>query len=144
MRLFSRNCSATSSLKEDSISFLKELLLVLSILRKSLWEKLDTMVDSSLEMEAVVLVVVECISLVFLCDMFPFLLPMFGKVLILSTSYGGRMWCLTACCGRLWNWMVVGVAPFGVLQCNKQGQNQNCGGWSGQIVRFGSQGRWYR
>ena len=62
--LFSRNCSATSFLKEDSISFLKELLLVSSILRKSSLEKLDTMVDSSLEMEAVVLAVVEWILLV--------------------------------------------------------------------------------
>ena len=34
-RLFSRNFSAISSLKEDSMSFLKELLLVSSILRKS-------------------------------------------------------------------------------------------------------------
>ena len=78
-RLFSRNCSATSSLKEDLMSFLKELLLVSSILRKSSWDKLDTMVDSSLDMEAVVLVVVECILFVFLCDIFPFF-PMSEKV----------------------------------------------------------------
>ena len=44
------------------------------------------MVDSSLKMEAVVLVMVECISLIFLCDIFPFF-SISGKVLILSTSY---------------------------------------------------------
>ena len=71
-RLFIHNCSVTFSLKEDSMSFLKELLLVSSILSKSSWDKLDTMVDSSLKMEAVVLVMVECISLIFLCDIFPF------------------------------------------------------------------------
>ena len=111
-RLFSRNCSATSSLKEDSIYFLKEVLLVSSILRKSSCEKLYTMVDSSLEMEAVVLVVVECVSLVFLCEIFPILFPMSGKALILSTSYEARMWRLSVCCGGLWNWMVIGVASF--------------------------------
>ena len=64
-RLFCGNCSAISSLKVDSISFLKAVLLVSSILRKSLWEKLDTMVYSLFEMETVILVVVEWISLVF-------------------------------------------------------------------------------
>ena len=39
--------------------FLEESIVSASILRKSSWEKLDTMVDSSLEMEAVVLVVAE-------------------------------------------------------------------------------------
>ena len=41
------------------MSFLKELLLASIILRRTSWDKLDTMVDSSLEIEAVVLVVVE-------------------------------------------------------------------------------------
>ena len=44
------------------------------------------MVDASLEMEAVVLVVVEWMSLVFR-EIFPFFFPMSRKVLILSTSY---------------------------------------------------------
>ena len=43
-RLFSLSCSATSSLKDYSIYFLKVLLLVSSILRNSSTEKLDTMV----------------------------------------------------------------------------------------------------
>ena len=60
------------------------------------------MVDSSLEMEVVVLVVVECISFVFLCDVFPFLFPISRKVLILSTSYEARMWRLTTYCDELW------------------------------------------
>ena len=64
-RLLSRNFSATLSLKVDSISFLKEVLLISSILRKSSWEKLNTMLDSSFEIEVVVLVVVELMSLVF-------------------------------------------------------------------------------
>ena len=58
-RFFSRNCSASSYLKVDSNSFLKEVLLVSSILRKSSSEKLVTMVNSSFEMEAVMLLVVE-------------------------------------------------------------------------------------
>ena len=66
-RLLRLNFSATSSLKLDTISFLKEVLLISIILRKSLWEKLYTMVDSSFQMEKVVLVVGEWISLVFLC-----------------------------------------------------------------------------
>ena len=111
-RLFSRKCLATSSLKKASMSFLKELLLISSILGKSSWEKLDTMVDSSLEMEAVVLVVVELISLLFLCDIFPFLFPMSKKLLILSISYEALMWRLTACRSGLRNWMIVGVTSF--------------------------------
>ena len=63
-RLFRRNCSATSFLNGDSSSFLKDLLLLSSIFLKSSWEKLDTLVDSSFEMEVVVLVVVEWMSLV--------------------------------------------------------------------------------
>ena len=58
-RLLRRNCSATLFLKVISISFLKEVLFVSSILRKLSWEKFETMVDSSFEMEVVVLVVVE-------------------------------------------------------------------------------------
>ena len=54
-----RNCSETSFLKVISIYFLKEVLFVSSILRKSSWDKFETMVDSSLEMEVIVLVVVE-------------------------------------------------------------------------------------
>ena len=65
-------------------------------LEEVVMEKLDTMVDSSFEMEAVVLVVVEWMSLVFFY-VFPFLLPMAGKALILSTSYEAWMWRLTAC-----------------------------------------------
>ena len=94
------------------MSFLKELLLVSSILRKSSWKKLDTMVNSLLEMEVVVLVVVNWISFVHLCEIFLFLFPMSRKILILSTSYEAWMWCLTACCDGLWNWVVVGVASF--------------------------------
>ena len=41
------------------MSFLNELLLVSIISRKSSWKNLDTMVDSSLNIDAVVLVVVE-------------------------------------------------------------------------------------
>ena len=52
------------------------------------------MVDSSLEMQSVVLVVVEW---------------------ILSTSNEARMSCLTAYCGLLWNFMVVGVASFWIF-----------------------------
>ena len=43
-RLFSLSCSATSTLKDNSICYLKVLLLVSSILRNSSTEKLDTMV----------------------------------------------------------------------------------------------------
>lgn len=57
-KLFSHSCSETSSLNDDSI-FFKILLLVSSILRKSSWEKLDTMLNSSLDMDVVVFVVVE-------------------------------------------------------------------------------------
>ena len=64
-RLLIRNCSVTSFLKVDSISFLKEVLLDPIILRKSSWDKLDIMVDSSFEMEVIVLVMVEWMSLVF-------------------------------------------------------------------------------
>ena len=84
-RLLRRNCSATSFLKVVSIYFLKEVLFVSSILRKLSWEKFETMVDSSFEIEVVVLVVVEGMSLDFL-DVFPFLFPMAGKAVILSTS----------------------------------------------------------
>ena len=52
-RLLRRNCSETSFLKVISISFLKKVLFVSSILRNSSWEKFETMVDSSLEMEVV-------------------------------------------------------------------------------------------
>ena len=41
------------------MSFLNELLLVSIISRKSSWKNLDTMVDSLLNIDAVVLVVVE-------------------------------------------------------------------------------------
>ena len=58
-RLLRRNCSETSFLKVISISFLKEVFFVSRNLRKSSWEKFETMVDSSLEMEVIVLVVVE-------------------------------------------------------------------------------------
>ena len=84
-RLLRRNCSATSFLKVVSIYFLKEVLFVSSILRKLSWEKFETMVDSSFEIEVVVLVVVEGMSLDFL-DVFLFLFPMVGKAVILSTS----------------------------------------------------------
>ena len=84
-RLLRRNCSATSFLKVVSIYFLKEELFVSSILRKLSWEKFETMVDSSFEIEVVVLVVVEGMSLDFL-GVFPFLFPMVGKAVILSTS----------------------------------------------------------
>ena len=84
-RSFKRNGSATSFLDEDSSSFLKDLLLLSSIFRKSSREKLETLVESSFEMEVVVLVVVEWMSLVVL-EVFPFLLPMVGNVLGLSTS----------------------------------------------------------
>ena len=84
-RLLRRNCSATSFLKVVSIYFLKEVLFVSSILRKLSWEKFETMVDSSFEIEVVVLVVVEGMSLDFL-DVFLFLFPMVGKSVILSTS----------------------------------------------------------
>ena len=56
-----------------------------SIFRKSSWEKLETIVDSSFEIEIVVLVVVEWMSLDLL-EVFPFLFPMAGKVVVLSTS----------------------------------------------------------
>ena len=58
-RLLRRKCSETSFLKVISIYFLKEVLFVSSILRKSSWDKFETMVDSSLEMKVIVLVVVE-------------------------------------------------------------------------------------
>ena len=58
-RLFNRNCSVTSSLKDGLSSFLKVALLVSIILRKSSLEKLDTIVDSSLYIDAVVFVVVD-------------------------------------------------------------------------------------
>ena len=84
-RLLRRNYSETSFLKVISISFLKQVLFVSSILRKSSWEKFETMVDSSLKIEVAVLVVVGRMSLAFL-DFFPFLFPMEGKAVILSTS----------------------------------------------------------
>ena len=59
-------------------------MLLSSIVLESSWKKLDTLVDSSFEMEVVVLVVVEWISLVVL-EVFPFLFPMVGKVLGLLT-----------------------------------------------------------
>ena len=65
-------------LKVVSISFLKEVLFVSSTLRKSSWEKLETMVDSSFEMEVVVLVVDKWMSLVFF-NVFLFLFSMAGK-----------------------------------------------------------------
>ena len=55
------------------------------IFRKSSREKLEILVDASFEMEVVVLVVVEWMSLVFV-EVFPFLFPMVGKVLGLSSS----------------------------------------------------------
>ena len=58
-KLFSLSCSVTSSLKDGLSSFLKVALLVSIILRKSSLEKLDTIVDSSLDIDAVVFVVVD-------------------------------------------------------------------------------------
>ena len=58
-RLFSLSCSATSTLKDNSNCYLKVLLLVSSILRKLSWGKLDTISDSSLDMDTVVFVVIE-------------------------------------------------------------------------------------
>ena len=58
-KLFSLGCSVTSSLKDGLSSFLKVALLVSIILRKSSLEKLDTIVDSSLYIDAVVFVVVD-------------------------------------------------------------------------------------
>ena len=63
-KLFSLSCSTASSWKDDSSSFLKVLLLIFFILRKSSWEKLNTMLDSSLDMDAVVFVVVDWVSVV--------------------------------------------------------------------------------
>ena len=56
-----------------------------SIFRKLSWEKLETAVDYSFEIEVVVLVVVEWM-LIDLLEVFPFLFPMTGKVVVLSTS----------------------------------------------------------
>ena len=56
-----------------------------SSFRKSSLEKLETVVDSSFEIEVVVLVVVEWMSFDLL-KVFPFLFPMTGKVVVLSTS----------------------------------------------------------
>ena len=58
------------------------------------------MVDSSLETEVVVLVVVEWMSLDFL-DVFPFLFPMTEKAVILSTSKYALMCRLNVC----WGWL---------------------------------------
>ena len=58
-KLFNRSCLATSSLNNVSISFFKVLLFVSSIFRKSSCDKLETMVDSSLDSDVVVLVLVE-------------------------------------------------------------------------------------
>ena len=110
-RLLSRNCSVTSSLKVYSSSFLKELLLISSILRKSSWEKLNTMVDSSFEIEVVVLVVVEWMSLVF-----------FMSFLFCCRSLGKRQYCrhrMRIGCDvwlhvkvKFWSLLVIGVSTF--------------------------------
>ena len=80
-------------LEDGFYLFLEGSIVSFEHLEKSSLKKLDTTVDSSFEMEAVVLVVVELMLLVFY--LFPFLLSMVGKALILSTSSEARMWRLT-------------------------------------------------
>ena len=76
--LFDHSCSATSSLKVVSISFLKSLLFIYSIFRKLLCEKEEAMVDSSLDRDIVALVLVDSRLLVFV-EGIPFLFSIVGK-----------------------------------------------------------------
>ena len=66
-KLFNRSCSASSSLNDVLIYFLK-VLFFSSIFRKSSCEKEKTMMDYSLDSDEVVLVLVECRSVFFLED----------------------------------------------------------------------------
>ena len=84
-KLFSLSCSTASSWKDDSSFFLKVLLLILIILRKSSWEKLNTMLDSSLDMDVVVFVAVDWMSVVFF-EVFCYLLRKVGKYSLFSRS----------------------------------------------------------
>ena len=67
------------------MSFLKALLFVSSVFRKSSCKNEETMVDFLFNMDAVVLVLVDCISLVFV-EGFPYLFPIVGNKSLLSRS----------------------------------------------------------
>ena len=75
-----------------------------SIFRKSSWENVDIIVDSSFVMDAVADVSLESIMVVFEC--FFFLLLMSGNDVSLSMSYEARMWRLYAFCGGCKNYVV--------------------------------------
>ena len=87
--LFVWSCAATSCLKDASISALKEVLFFCSIFRKSLWENVEMIVDSSFVMDAVA--VVSLVVVTMEVEYFFFLFSMLGNDLVFSMSYEARI-----------------------------------------------------
>ena len=87
--LFAWSCSATSCLKDASVSSLNVLLFFSNIFRKSSWENVDTIVDSSFVMNEVGDVSLESFMVEGEC--FFFLFSMSGNDVAFSMSYEARM-----------------------------------------------------
>ena len=108
--LFAWSCSANSCLKDASISSLNVLLFFFNKFRKSSWENVDTIVDSSFVMDEVADVSLE--SFMVEGEYFFVLLSMSGNDVAFAMSYEARMCRLKAFCGGCENWMVEGVDSF--------------------------------
>ena len=89
--LFVWSCTATSCLKDASISALKDVLFFTKIFRKSSWENDETIVDSSFLMDAVA--VVSLVVFTMEVEYFFFLFSMLGNDFVFLMSYEARM-CL--------------------------------------------------
>ena len=98
------SCTAVSFLKDVSISSLNFVFFVSYIFTKLSWENDETIVESSVVIDAVADVSLE--SVIYLGDDFFLLLSTTGNDTSFSMSYKALMWRLYAFCGGLRNCIV--------------------------------------